>query len=631
MSQTGRRVGFAAVAALVAVLFVVSSAGGGRAVALGGRAVEGAQPASLAWTRTHDPVTLSGADLPEFLGAPLAELYVYALHSGTWSQIPFQFDEVDAAGEYSVVNGLLDAVDELTLMGGDLGEQAPPDQWIDDPASTTYPRFEVEVTNPLNPAEASWVYVYRSATLVPAYADYVAWDGVAYRIVAGSYVIGLDPAVMAGTATLELNGSGVDVLDRMKVRAEVTCWIGPFPILMTLTEEDLAEALQGVPEIDGAVRVGGGSTTAAIWFYRATYATQLAVSADGLEMDPCTSITIDSIRQSSDWLDPSASGMAPASYYDDNTPGGVAIDGVPDGVPGLPAVTWQQVSGGRGTVVTALDISFGDGAVSTYYLDNSALNGDDTGDQRSFGDAGFIVDEPAGLVQIDLATYVLDPLQPNVGPLFKSYQAHPLQATAVAQAWQPPCEPPSGAAFAWDPPAPLFGTPVSFSGSASGTEPIDYAWSFGDGGVGSGPQVTHIYPAPGTYTVAMTAGNACGSQTVQQPVTVLGTVHLFKWALRYRELPTGRFSLDVQGRVHDQGHAAVAGIAVSGVWTYPNGATRPGTSAPSDAAGRWRLNRRVAPCGLYTFDVTGMSGAGYLYDPASNEMPTHLEIMIPCE
>ncbi len=443
MMRTGRRLGSAVAVLLALVLLVPAAASAGRAAGSGSSG--GSGPAGvLAWTRTLDPVTLNGAALPAFLGASLAELYVYSYRGSAWAQVPFQFDEVDASGEYAVVNGLLDAVDELTFMGGDLGEQASPAQWIDDPASQAYPRFEVRVTNPLNPAEEGWVYVYRSPTVAPGYADYVAWDGVGYRILGGSYVIGLDPSVMAGTATLELNGSGVDVLDRMKIRAGVTCWIGIFPISMTLTEEDLADALQAVPEIDGAVRVGGGSTAAAIWFYRSAYATQLSVNAEGLELDPCTSITIDYIRESSDWLDPSATGMAPATYYDDNTPGGVPVDGMPDTVPALPAVTWQQVSGGRGTVVTALDISFESGTISNYYLDKSALNGNDTGDKRSYGDAGFRVDDPAGMVQVDLATYVLDPLQPNQGALYKSYQAHPLEATAAAQAWQPPCEPPAG-------------------------------------------------------------------------------------------------------------------------------------------------------------------------------------------
>ncbi len=172
---------------------------------------------------------------------------------------------------------------------------------------------------------------------------------------------------------------------------------------------------------------------------------------------------------------------------------------------------------------------------------------------------------------------------------------------------------------------------VSFSGSASGSEPIGYTWAFGDGGTGSGQYVAHTYTAPGTYTVAMTAGNDCGSQSVQNTVSVLGTVHLSKWALSYRRQPNGKFVLLAQGKVHNQNHGAQPGIAVSGVWTYPNGATRPGTSAPSDAAGRWRLQRSVTACGLYAFDITGMSGPGYLYDPGTNEMPTHLEIAIPCE
>jgi hypothetical protein len=150
---------------------------------------------------------------------------------------------------------------------------------------------------------------------------------------------------------------------------------------------------------------------------------------------PCTAITIDQIRLSSDWLDPAASGMAPTTYYDDNTPAGVTIDGVPDSVPAMPAAAWKQVGGGQGSIVQVVDVTIGAGQVANYYRDDQALDPNDTGDGRSFGDAGFVVSDPGGQVSAETVTFFLGPELPNVGTTYYEYYANPLQVTATAQSY----------------------------------------------------------------------------------------------------------------------------------------------------------------------------------------------------
>jgi hypothetical protein len=49
---------------------------------------------------------------------------------------------------------------------------------------------------------------------------------------------------------------------------------------------------------------------------------------------------------------------------------------------------------------------------------------------------------------------------------------------------------------------------------------VGYAWDFGDGGVGSGWIVSHIYPAPGTYTAVVTASNSVSQMTDTTSVKV---------------------------------------------------------------------------------------------------------------
>ncbi|HET89931.1 MAG TPA: PKD domain-containing protein [Chloroflexi bacterium] len=65
---------------------------------------------------------------------------------------------------------------------------------------------------------------------------------------------------------------------------------------------------------------------------------------------------------------------------------------------------------------------------------------------------------------------------------------------------------------------------VRFSGTVIvGSPPITYTWDFGDGSVGSGQIVTHTYALSSTltYSVTMTATNACPSQeTVEKSITL---------------------------------------------------------------------------------------------------------------
>ena len=388
-------------------------------------------------TRSQEPVVISGDRLPLFDGATLDDLFVYAYAGAAWQQIPFQLDEVDASGTYTVENGLLDANDELVFMAMDLGEQATASDWITDTGSQSYHRYEAQVSDPLNPGQRAWAYVYRSTTLSPALpADYVSWDAANQRLVGSTYAIGFSPTTHAAMDSMELNGSGVDALDRGKIRIAATCWIGPIPISQTLNEEDLVGSTDYTPDIDGPVRAGGGSAGGSSWAYHSLYRSNFTMNIDDLTPPPpCTKLTIGQVRLSSDWLDPATSGMAPAVYYDDNVGTGVAIDGAPDSVPSTPITTWKQVSGGQGSIVQVVDVAIGAGQLTNYYKDDLTFDSGDTGDGRSFGDAGFVVDDPGGQVSAETVTFFLGPGQPNVGSAYYGYYANPLEVLAIAQSY----------------------------------------------------------------------------------------------------------------------------------------------------------------------------------------------------
>lgn len=91
---------------------------------------------------------------------------------------------------------------------------------------------------------------------------------------------------------------------------------------------------------------------------------------------------------------------------------------------------------------------------------------------------------------------------------------------AVEALWQP-CEPVTDLDFSWLPITPTVGEIVTFTATATGTEPIVYSWMLEVGSWQEGEVVTHTYDTAGVYTVVLTATN-CGTATavVSHTITV---------------------------------------------------------------------------------------------------------------
>jgi PKD repeat protein/uncharacterized membrane protein len=83
-----------------------------------------------------------------------------------------------------------------------------------------------------------------------------------------------------------------------------------------------------------------------------------------------------------------------------------------------------------------------------------------------------------------------------------------------------PCNPVEGVAFSWEPLTPTEGTLITFTGAATGTPPLGYNWHFGDGSMGAGMVITHVYTQAGVFTATLTVSNACSSGTVAHAVVV---------------------------------------------------------------------------------------------------------------
>jgi uncharacterized repeat protein (TIGR01451 family) len=72
----------------------------------------------------------------------------------------------------------------------------------------------------------------------------------------------------------------------------------------------------------------------------------------------------------------------------------------------------------------------------------------------------------------------------------------------------------------------LLGDSTSLTATITAGSNVTYTWAFGDGSGGSGAQVTHTYPATGTYTALVTASNRLGIMTATTVVTVEAPSHM---------------------------------------------------------------------------------------------------------
>ena len=102
-----------------------------------------------------------------------------------------------------------------------------------------------------------------------------------------------------------------------------------------------------------------------------------------------------------------------------------------------------------------------------------------------------------------------------------------VSATQTVQdfALSPICEACTGVDFSWIPNSPIQGDNVTFTGVASGTLPIIYAWDFGDGEFGSAQIVDHAFIDAGTFTVTLSVDNCAGVPLIKEyAVTVLPSI-----------------------------------------------------------------------------------------------------------
>jgi hypothetical protein len=401
-------------------------------------------------TRDLEPAIVKGAQVTRLVGTPVDDLFVYKFSGDSLSgQIPMQVDEVTASGSYTTTeDSLLDANDEIVFMAMDLGDRPSDFTVLADtlPISATW--YEIEVWDPLSPSQKGWAYLVRSSTLTPGFSDdyvNITPGGQGFTIDADQYELRFSTAFPI-INYLAMNGSGVDILDRTKIRTIVDV----LGIPVTFNEEDL-ESPETVLIKDGPVRgilsqtalasPGGPISEANLDATNLVYASMLQATVDiSFTLPGLADLTY--ARTSVDF-NSAADG---ATFYNDNTPGGVTIDGSPDTLDATPLSNWAQVSHSTGRLVNVSDPSLAGGTQTNYYCDDGSgatteCDGTPTsGDGVSYGDVGISIEgDITESFTAESSLYVLPSPggdQDNVGNTYEDYHFNPLITIARLRAVQ---------------------------------------------------------------------------------------------------------------------------------------------------------------------------------------------------
>jgi len=376
--------------------------------------------------RSFQPAIVTGNDVVSFVGQPVNELFVYAYKAGRWVQIPFQIDEktTNEAGQriYTATgDGVLDADEELVFMVKDLGERAPLHAWVDGAENDL--RYEIVVD--AGGGTLRWGYLYHGAGLHRTFTqDYARFIGSAERIVAERYAVSFLPGGF-GLNELTLNNSGVNILDRTKIRIRLSFPIGS----LTFTEENLPLSRPPVvPVKDGPVRLILGERGGFAYGTMLQMSTEVDVSD---ELPPFSSLSY--MHFSTDFNIQAVSTSTATTYVDSTMAQPVIIDGQPDNVPAWPVPAWRQISHPTGTLIEVSDISGLGGTQRNYYRDNVRSAEGDTGDGHSYGEFGFEIDNPNLRFRLESTWLILPATQQLIGPAYAELIETPLPMETVLQ------------------------------------------------------------------------------------------------------------------------------------------------------------------------------------------------------
>ena len=393
---------------------------------LGALAVPAAASASVASSRSADPIVVTGARVPALLGSSPQRILAYRYAAKRLRQVPLQVDErklfdvgnayqpalpsgeqtlvyADAAMSAGADNDLaFDSNDEIALLGASVGGKSPsnvvlpsalrgrPHQWLKvrDPISGESGYILLGVARSgikIDQAAGSHPLTYKFALAFgQPYSSYRRAQGPnpeSSSLSTPFYSLGFSDRWMKDRLNIRAkDASGVDVLDMHKSMISAgSCGRSE----RTFSNGEGAFLTNRVGPVR-AIRDFIGANSG-------PYTERREIMYPGRE-DVETFLRVHAIGTVVDFLDYSAaaSGM---TYRNNLNTAGVTVDGRPDTLAaGLPS--WSQVSGNQGTVTVSYShaTNIVGLPMTGYYVDSTNPTGPQcTGDSASFAASGAAV------------------------------------------------------------------------------------------------------------------------------------------------------------------------------------------------------------------------------------------------
>ena len=219
---------------------------------------------SPTFSRTEDPVYITGEEFQPFLGQEISRLGLFVARAGKLAPIPLQIDKKDKDGQYileMIKSGdkwqknsqlpspsKLEKNDEITFMARDLGEKVSPDKW------PTPSGLEIEITDPINQAKA-FAYLLAFPSSAPrSPADYIEFTPEPSLFRSDEITYGFtDPKhpALINYIAFGRDPKSPSLLDRFKMRMGISFLFGKLKV--EKNEEDLKVRL--LAYTDGPIRV----------------------------------------------------------------------------------------------------------------------------------------------------------------------------------------------------------------------------------------------------------------------------------------------------------------------------------------------------------------------------------------
>ncbi len=308
----------------------------------------------------------------------------------------------------------------------------------------------------------------------------------------------------------------------------------------------------------------------------------------------------------------SSTAQNPAHNY--TTPGTYTVTLTVTGPGGSDGETKNNYITVNSTVVAAFSGTplSGDAPLTVNFTDQST--GTPTGWSWDFGDGGSATVQNPGHTFTVAGTYTVTLTASNACGSDGETKVNYVVVN------EPVCNPPV-ADFSGTPISGTAPLTVNFSDLSSNT-PTGWSWNFGDGGSATTQNPSHTYTAAGTFTVTLTASNACGSDdqvktnyiTVNentQPALHVADVTVTKQTLKKRSRGVATV------KIVDANGTEVASATVNGTWSGNASGNVQGTTGTSGTV-TFYSGWSSASNAQFTFCVTNVSKSGYVYDPAAN-------------